>query len=961
MERQMTVPPKSRWNAVGSGENPGLAVDDRYATTWVSKPLKRPWLKIDLGEVASLGGLEVYWGKQAPEIYRFTSSLDGKRWTHLCATRNGEGGQNVFAFPPTAARFVRWSCDNPEQAQNLEIVEINLYAPADSASVLEKGRIAALGRAPVKLRPGESITVDFGYVRSSLGALIAWGKTYGAVFSVHLSDDGASFREMGRIATGDGGSDSFWWRNTTSRFFRFTLHETNSPEGAVVNELKLRILNKDRMPIGQLERAAAAGRGELYPQSLLDRQVYWTALGEFDQAEQALFDEYGNLEPQKGSGQITPLLRLEGTLHGAPGSDSVTQMLLDGSLPIPTVAWSVGGVALETTALARGGEALVEYRVTNRSDARKQGTLGLAVRPAQVDSYWQHGGHAAITALAVEGGEIRVNDRCYAAFSSEPDFVAIAEFKDGDVVKLIDDAPQQTARSLRSDSGLLSAACEFAFSLAPGESVAHVISAPMREGVAPNANVAFSAVRDSVARIWREKIGPRRIIVGDRDVSDAVEAQTALILVNATRSAFKPGPRNYDRVWIRDGSSQALAVLWAGLIQEAKAYVLWYAERIGEDGMVHPILNPDGTINRGYGSDIEFDAQGEFVGVAADIYRISRDRAFLNAVFEPVVRATRFIEELCARTNALHGAETPFHGLLAPSISHEGYSKPSYSYWDDFFALSAWRNSEYLAAEIGDAKFAAHAEAKGQEFAANLTRSIRMTAESLESDRIPGSADREDFDATSTSIAFEPCRVEDVLPAELLGATYDDYVARLKTITAPDFVGNCTPYEIRNVNALVSLGRFEEAFQLLSAALRWLRPSGWRGWAEVVWGDPRAPDYIGDMPHTWIGAEFATAIRRMLLRENNGVLELFRAVPDAWWEGEGIHLNQLPSAFGVVNLKARREPSRVTVELGMSGPVPERITIRYPGAKQARADGRLCEITGDVIRAPNFSRLEIDL
>ena len=38
--------------------------------------------------------------------------------------------------------------------------------------------------------------------------------------------------------------------------FRLTVHEASSPEGAIVNELKLRILNKDRMPIGQLERAA---------------------------------------------------------------------------------------------------------------------------------------------------------------------------------------------------------------------------------------------------------------------------------------------------------------------------------------------------------------------------------------------------------------------------------------------------------------------------------------------------------------------------------------------------------------------------------------------------------------------------------------------------------------------------------------------------------------------------------
>jgi GH15 family glucan-1,4-alpha-glucosidase len=62
--------------------------------------------------------------------------------------------------------------------------------------------------------------------------------------------------------------------------------------------------------------------------------------------------------------------------------------------------------------------------------------------------------------------------------------------------------------------------------------------------------------------------------MGDPEVSDTVEAQAALILPNATRSGFKPGPRNYDRTWIRDGSSQALTLLWAGLIEEAKAYVV---------------------------------------------------------------------------------------------------------------------------------------------------------------------------------------------------------------------------------------------------------------------------------------------------------------------------------------------------------------------------------------------------
>ena len=432
-----------------------------------------------------------------------------------------------------------------------------------------------------------------------------------------------------------------------------------------------------------------------------------------------------------------------------------------------------------------------------------------------------------------------------------------------------------------------------------------------------------------------------------------------MILVNATEHAFKPGPRNYDRTWICDGSSQALALLWAGLIKEAKTYVLWYAKRVERSGLVPPILNPDGSLNRGYGSNIEFDAQGEFVGIAADVYRISRDRKFLKRVFPTVVRATRFLEELCARTNARHGPETRFHGLVAPSISHEGYNKPSYSYWDDYFALSAWRDCDWLAREIGDASVAAYARERGGVFAVNLARSIRMTAAGMGKGVIPGSADRDDVDPHATAIAFEPCRVDDVLPAELVPATFDLAAKLIATICAPGFEGNYSPYIVRDLNAFVALGRFDDAFALLSTVLDGRRPRGWRGWAEVVWSDPRAPDYIGDMPHTWIGAEFATAIRRMLLRENGDTLELFRAVPDAWWEGEGIQLRDLPTGFGVANLRGRRGGSEATVDLSLTGPAPARILFRYPGVKRALADDRPCEIRGDVILAARWTRLVI--
>ena len=55
----MRVPDKSLWKATASSGDPSLAIDDLYATCWIAEPLARPWLEIDLGASATLGGLEV--------------------------------------------------------------------------------------------------------------------------------------------------------------------------------------------------------------------------------------------------------------------------------------------------------------------------------------------------------------------------------------------------------------------------------------------------------------------------------------------------------------------------------------------------------------------------------------------------------------------------------------------------------------------------------------------------------------------------------------------------------------------------------------------------------------------------------------------------------------------------------------------------------------------------------------
>jgi hypothetical protein len=152
----------------------------------------------------------------------------------------------------------------------------------------------------------------------------------------------------------------------------------------------------------------------------------------------------------------------------------------------------------------------------------------LAVRPVQVNPYWQHGGHAPIYAIAVEGARALVNDRPFAAFSRAPDAVTLAEFEGGDVVRLIETRPRKSAQSLRSDSGLLSGAFELAFALEPGERTQIVVACPMRAGVEASAVKSFGRLRAALAGAWREKLGERRISVGDGEIGDTIEAQIAL-------------------------------------------------------------------------------------------------------------------------------------------------------------------------------------------------------------------------------------------------------------------------------------------------------------------------------------------------------------------------------------------------------------------------------------------------
>src|SRR5436309_398265 len=231
-----------------------------------------------------------------------------------------------------------------------------------------------------------------------------------------------------------------------------------------------------------------------------------------------------------------------------------------------------------------------------------------------------------------------------------------------------------------------------------------------------------------------------------------------------------------------------------------------------------------------------------------------------------------------------------FYGILPASISHEGYAAyPVHSYWDDFFALRGLKDAADLARVMGDEARAAKLAALRDAFRKTLHASLRRAMAQHAIDYLPGSAELGDFDPTSTSIALAPGGELEHLPAPALARTYDRYWAEFEARRRGDTDWDeYSPYELRNVGAFVRLGEKQRALELLDSCLADRRPRGWNEWPEVVWRDPGAPRFIGDMPHTWAGSDFIRSVRTMFAyaRESDQALVLGAGLPAAWVASE---------------------------------------------------------------------------
>jgi hypothetical protein len=340
----------------------------------------------------------------------------------------------------------------------------------------------------------------------------------------------------------------------------------------------------------------------------------------------------------------------------------------------------------------------------------------------------------------------------------------------------------------------------------------------------------------------------------------------------------------------------------------------------------------------------ENDSHGELVHLIAQLYRYSGDRAELERNWPHIAAAIGYMDVLRnserSDANRVPGREANF-GLMPASISHEGYSaKPMHSYWDDFWALTGYKDAVEMARALGKQGAAATIGASRDEFRHDLFSSIEAATKAHAIDYLPGCAELGDFDATSATVMLSPAGEQQALPQELLHNTFERYwrgfVERSDGARSWE---DYTPYEWRTVGTFVRLGWRERAqaaidFFFASGA----RPLAWNQWAEVVGQDLRKPRFVGDMPHGWVASDFIRSALDLFAyeREADHSLVLAAGVPASWLDGDGIAIEHLRTPYGELSYTLSRSGERFELHVDGSAAPPGGFVFAAPVAGVAK-------------------------
>lgn len=768
--------------------------------------------------------------------------------------------------------------------------------------------------------------MDFGRRLRFGGLVINWPEDLPPrAFNVETSEDGLSWTRIHQATAAHGLKSHIPTPLAEAQYLRVAFANSTC---AALHSLALRPDAYSRTPNEFMHSVAADFPRGWYPRYWLREQSYWTPVGSPDGVRRALINEEGLIEVDEAGFSLEPFILTAG--HKITWADVETRChLADGGIPVPSVTWTRQDFTLEILPWVDGEGSALTLHVTYRlqcSGAADGTRLVVAVRPFQVNPPWQAfrnlGGCCLIHTITGDANGLTVDDR-HLSVTPPADAFGAASFEAGGILTLLEsgDMPVKT----QADDAAGKASAAMAWSVAAEKTVLEVTISMPYFGIitARGKNARANAIAH-----WQKTLGgvQWRVPAIAASTFDCFRTAAGHILINRDGPAIQPGPRRYTRSWVRDCVIMGAALAKAGLPHALQEFLTWYAQFQREDGFVPCVVDRDGVDWL-----VEHDSHGQFLWGVREIFRSGGDQQLLETMLMPVRKAADFLIRLRAErmTDEYRTAEhASCFGLLPESASHEGYlAHPVHSYWDDFWGVRGLEAATDIAVMLQLPSDAERWKSAAEDFQKDVLSSLDKVISDKQLAYIPGSVEWADFDPTATSNAIAQLDFAGVLPSGPLHTMLETYLDGFRRKHHGEMVwNNYTAYEIRIIGAFVRLGRRDEANELLNFFLSDRRPPEWNQWPEITWRDPRSPGHLGDIPHTWIAAEYLLAIASMVAseRESTDSMVLASGMPWAWIANDdGFAVTGLPTRCGALDF---------TIKAGQDGMIAIQIDglVRLP-------------------------------
>jgi hypothetical protein len=621
------------------------------------------------------------------------------------------------------------------------------------------------------------ILTDFTTRREFGGLQIKWLIDHFAKsFEVLLSEEGTHWEKAYSVQENRAGVSFIRLPEAEARYVKINLGESASGNGFGVAEIQFLDIQSSMTPNDFLIFTAKNAPVGNYPRYFLEQAVYWTIAGVNNDEKEAMINEDGMVEVDKGLFSIEPMIKTGDSLYNWSNVNSLQSLGFSQDTSefnfIPTVGWKCGDLKFET-GISASGEANVSsvleigYTFENLSDKPQDFEFYLLIRPFQVNPYYQWlnitGGVGKIYSIQeLENGLIAVDDKVIISQKKYDSFSA-GSFDNGNIVDFVRSGNVIPNKVAADENGLANGVIKYSISLTPGEITTFFVAIPFhkQESIDEEQGIDYSFNGfDDATEFWKSKVDHVKFNLpasADRIVK-TYNANLVYILINRDNAGIQPGSRSYERSWIRDGALTSSALLKSGIVPEVKDFIEWYSDHLYENGKVPCVVD-----FRGPDPVPENDSHGEFIYLIREYFNFTNDTAFLRAQNKNILKVVEYIESLIAERSTdyyKYGNDSvrAHYGLVPESISHEGYSaKPMHSYWDNFFTIKGLKDAAEIQKILGETAHYERISKTRDTFSENLYNSIELAMKYKGIDYIPGCVELGDFDATSTTIALTPC------------------------------------------------------------------------------------------------------------------------------------------------------------------------------------------------------------